>query len=199
MRYVFGFMCVCALGVMPIVGCSDTQPECNGEFGRCDDGDDNECRYGRCLGVCTPTTSESSAYWVENGTPCESDGIPGLCIDGVCVENLCEGVVCEDDGNLCTDDTCDYVDGTCVPTVCEDDGNECTDPSCDPTTGCYFTAVEDGRECNDAPSGHHAGMCEAGVCVDPCDPAYEQESQCPIKGREAYFCCPGWVRCLSRC
>ena len=24
MRYLFGFLCVCALGVMPVVGCSDT-------------------------------------------------------------------------------------------------------------------------------------------------------------------------------
>jgi hypothetical protein len=190
MRYLVGFMCVLALGIVLLLGCSE--PPCGGE---CPD-DGNECTQEYCdhdVGACMSGP-------VLNGTECTFDGVAGVCVSGVCGANLCEGVVCEDDGNLCTDDTCDYVDGTCVHprTVCEDDGNECTDPSCDPTTGCYFTEAEDGRECYYSPSGS-AGMCEAGVCVDPCDPEYEQESQCPIKGREAYFCCPGSSHCRLQC
>jgi len=28
MRYLFGFLCVCALGLMPLVGCGEEGPEC---------------------------------------------------------------------------------------------------------------------------------------------------------------------------
>jgi uncharacterized protein (TIGR03382 family) len=44
MRYLFGFMCMLALGVMPLVGCGD-DGRC--EFSAdCDDG--NQCTYNRC-------------------------------------------------------------------------------------------------------------------------------------------------------
>ena len=40
------------------------------------------------------------------------------------------------------------------------------------------------------------GMCEAGVCLGPCDPESEEVLQCPIEGFEAdLFCCPGWEYC----
>ena len=37
MRYVFGFLCVCALGVMPLVGCSETTGD-GGNGGTAGDG-----------------------------------------------------------------------------------------------------------------------------------------------------------------
>jgi hypothetical protein len=55
------------------------------------------------------------------------------------VPDLCEGVVCADDGNLCTDDLgCDADTGSCIfeDVVCPDDGNACTIDSCNPSSGC---------------------------------------------------------------
>jgi hypothetical protein len=102
MRYLFGFLCVCALGVVPVAGCSEA-PEwehpCAGIV--CDEGnectDDGYCDVvsfgGPVVGVCF-----YDPYGKE-GLPCDFDGIPGRCNYGVCEEDLCEGVVC-DDGNL---------------------------------------------------------------------------------------------------
>ncbi len=100
MRYLFGFMCVLALGVMPMVGCSETSgegggggtagsggdggsagtggtggmPECQGPED-CDDV--NDCTENACAdGVCDFTP-------VENGTTC-GDG-SGTCEAGSCV------------------------------------------------------------------------------------------------------------------
>jgi hypothetical protein len=50
MRYLFGFLCVCALGVMPLVGCGETeerrQPCDWPEDAECDDG--NTCTVDEC-------------------------------------------------------------------------------------------------------------------------------------------------------
>jgi len=60
---------------------------------------------------------------------------------GGCGETvLCEGVVCEDDGNECTDGVCDPATGTCQHTTVEDD------------TACDFDGLP--------------GLCKAGVCED---------------------------------
>jgi hypothetical protein len=63
---------------------------------------------------------------VDDGTVCSFDGISGVCVSGACGEDLCEGVVCEDDGNECTGDVCNFADGTCnVP-----DGTFCSTGAC---------------------------------------------------------------------
>ena len=123
MRYLFGFLCVCALGVVPLVGCSDTQAEC--EAGA-DCSDDNECTND----VCDSASRTCSNTPVDDGTDCTFNRVAGVCVSGVCGQNLCQGVVCEDDGNECTEDCnpatgmCDYDpvgDGTaCSPGTCLD-------------------------------------------------------------------------------
>ena len=157
MRYLCGFLCVCALGMVPLVGCGEAQCQ-NAED--CDDQNvctDDECHYtGRChyfpvpdgrgcdfddiQGVCVSGICEESPCaretcddenecttdhcilltgrcannWVTTGTPCDWDGVPGVCVDSVCGENLCEGVMC-DDGDDCTHDYgCFFQDGSCV-------------------------------------------------------------------------------------
>jgi len=134
-----------------------------------------------------------------DGDACNLDGSEGVCVDGVCGEDLCKGVVC-DDGIECTVGTCDYVDGTCdFTSLCFDDSN-CTEDFCDPLDGlCDFTTlIEDGTECIGPPSGE-VGLCEAGVCVTACDSASGEEVQCPIEGREDWFCCPGQDECSEVC
>ena len=198
MRYLVGFLCVCTLGVMPLVGCDDfLQPQsCDGVV--CED-DGNECTSESCIcdGLfCIPECVSSP---VANGTDCTFNSIAGVCVSGVCGENLCEGVVCDDD-DVCTDDTCDYVDATCdfTPTSC-DDGNGCTEDRCDPPDGCNFPPVEDGALCLVDPSFSSEGTCEAGTCVAPCDPASEEILQCPRQFLEHLFCCPGSEYCLEDC
>ena len=124
MRYLFGLLCVCALGVVPLVACSDTQPAC--EIGA-DCNDDNECTND----VCDSASGTCSNTPVDDGTDCTFDGVSGVCVSGVCGENLCEGVVCEDDGNECTDDVCNFADGTCnVPDGTSCNAGACLDGAC---------------------------------------------------------------------
>jgi hypothetical protein len=203
MRYVLGFLCVCTLGVMPLGGC---------DIGSGDVCFPGPCPDPLCVGVvCPPDENECTIEYCSGGicrsgpvlnmpaTACDFDGLSGICIDGVCGENLCEDVVC-DDGNLCTEGTCDYVDGTCefTPVFC-DDGDGCTVGTCNPVDGCDFTTpAEDGTICMALePAGVEAlGMCEAGACLGPCDSESEEVLQCPIEGLEAdFFCCPGSEYC----
>lgn len=197
MRYVSGFLCICALGVMPLGGCGPIL-----ESGSCDGvvcpDDGNECtsEFCRCDGWWC--TAECVSAPVVNGTDCTFDGVAGVCVDGVCGENRCEDVVCDDD-DACTDDECDYVDGTCSfpPATC-DDHNDCTEDTCSPADGCMFTQDpdRDGTICEGGPGG--VGMCEAGACVG-CDPASEEELPCPIELFENFLCCPGAALCSETC
>ena len=196
MRYLFGLIFVLALGVMPPVGCGPLI-----ESGSCsgivcpDDGNDCTREFCRCDGWwCTPECTSAPA---DNGTDCTFDSFAGVCVEGVCGEDLCEGVVCDDD-DACTDNECDYVDGTCdfPPAMC-DDRNECTGDTCNPVDGCIFTPAED-REGTICESPIGVGMCEAGVCSG-CDPASQEELQCPIEGLEGFVCCPGAELCSDTC
>ena len=75
MRYLFGFLCVCALGVMPLVGCTDPLPErdsCEGV--ECDDG--NECTED----VCDPANGTCGNTPADDGAICEA----GACQSGDC-------------------------------------------------------------------------------------------------------------------
>ena len=74
-RSVLGWVCLCALGVVPLIGCSETArdggPECQGPAD-CDDG--NECSADLCTnGACEATA-------VVDGTACTD----GACLDRVC-------------------------------------------------------------------------------------------------------------------
>ena len=176
------------------------------------DGRSGACVSGRCdpcaIVECPPDENECTTEYcsrgdclskpVTDGTPCTFKGLfPGVCVSGFCGKDLCEGVVCDDD-DACTDEACDYVDGTCdfTPVVC-DRSEPCTRDTCDPVDGCM---VEDGtawvgREC-----GHlGSGMCQAGDCVDACDAWSQEEYPCPIKGLEDWLCCPHYYGCEDDC
>jgi hypothetical protein len=101
--------------------------------------------------------------------------VAGVCnpATGVCTDPLqTDGVACDLDASMCTPDACNG--GTCMagaPVDC-DDGNTCTDDSCDPATGlCSHDAnqdtCEDGDPCtvDDTCLG---GACQTGTPVD-CD------------------------------
>ncbi len=72
---------------------------------------------------------------------------------------LCDQVDCDDE-NPCTDDSCDFADGSCdhAPVDCSD-ANDCTVDTCNPTSGCEHAAVADGSPCLGG-----AGTCRDGSC-----------------------------------
>ena len=92
MRYVFGFLCVCALGVVPLVGCMDFdifEEGCEGMV--CDD--DNECTEDGCSSW---GFGSLGCHYdpVDDGMACTFDGLAGVCLGGLCgAEHLCDGVV----------------------------------------------------------------------------------------------------------
>jgi hypothetical protein len=200
MRYLFGFICVCALGVMPLVGCFRDLCifDCDPCAGVVCPPDDNECTREYCSGG--SCTSEP----VTNGRSCTFDGLSGVCVSGVCGENVCEDVLCEDDGNDCTEGVCNFVTGTCdfTPVVCDDD-SPCTEDACNPAAGCTFTPVDDGTWCI-ARGGELwlMGVCEARACVGPCEPWVSGKTYpypCPIEDYEDLVCCSGREYCQPLC
>jgi hypothetical protein len=169
MRYLYGFLCVCALGVVPVAGCSEA-PEwedpcagivCDEENECTDDGYCDVVSFGdRVVGVCVYDP------YGKDGLPCDFDGIPGRCNYGVCEEDLCEGVVCDDE-NACTDDECDWQRGCIFRFRCLDD-DPCTEDTCDPDTGeCNHTAHPDGTKC-----GCRWSSCGS-ICGVLCEPRCE--------------------------
>jgi hypothetical protein len=91
MRYLFGLLCVCALGAMPMLGCGDEGPECR-TAQDCDDG--RPCTYDRC-------DSEGQCYFPDkpDGTDC---WVGRWCLGGshICQSGSCNCVlpphVCSD-------------------------------------------------------------------------------------------------------
>ena len=139
---------------------------------------------------CDPLTGACAQVAANDGYPCEEGDLCTLgdsCLDGVCLAG--QAVNCND-GNVCTDDSCDpgvgcthlpnqaacddgsvctladqCLNGECAAGAaanCED-GNLCTQDSCDPLLGCLHVATvgecSDGNECT---TGDH---CEQGICV----------------------------------
>jgi hypothetical protein len=185
-----------ALGTLRVVACGEEDRSCV-EDEDCDDG--NPCTEDWCYSYDpdAPITCEvvqrCGHLPEDDGTSCGSGKV---CVLGACIENLCEDVVCED-GNACTDDTCDYEDGMCHFTSRCDDGDDCTEDICNPLDGSCdsTTPAEDGTAC-----GWYEGllgMCSAGACVGPCDPGSNQIYPCPGEPVPDYFCCPGREYCIE--
>jgi hypothetical protein len=167
MRYLFGFMCVCALGVMPLVGCSETggtggtggMPECQSPED-CDDG--NECTVGTCAnGACDSTP-------VTDGTACDdgNECTVGTCANGACDSTpVTDGTAC-DESNECTTGMC--ADGTCDATpvqdgtACGDDAGTCQQGSCVGTFACTEQGI---REAIAVGGGPHTFDCAAGTTI----------------------------------
>ena len=213
MRYLLGFLCVCALGAMPLVGCSEVPPECR-VAGDCDD--QNACTDDKC--------NAHSCDYIPNDALCDFDGLDdfyggldGICISGVCEENPCN------DGNVCTDDPppapdgscvdgppcsgcrpCDWngESGVCIDGVCEedpckgvvcDDGDTCTNDWCHPTEGeCRTPPVDcsDRNTCTDDTCDAETGECIHTPVPDGQSCCLEWDSNCG-------FCIPACPCCVN--
>lgn len=141
----------------------------------CDDGNlcttDTTCQAGACTG---------DSVDCDDGNECtvaSCDPVQGCVIDPV------------DDGTSCTDADACTQNSACVAGVCEgepidcDDGNECTDNTCDPQLGCQST--NNTEPCSDGDLCTVNSVCSEGVCgggepntcddfnpctIDICDP-----------------------------
>ena len=167
----------------------------------CDD--KNACTTDSCdlAKGCTQTVFE--------GLPCDADG--SACTQG----DVCKGGGCQkgqpvecDDGNPCTEDSCDSKTGQCqappdsdgVPcddgTKCTtqdacqwgtckgkpincDDANPCTDDVCDAKTGCSHDKAS-GMACNDDNPCTVGDVCKDGGCVVGAAKACASSQPCVI-------------------
>ncbi|MGB5265923.1 MAG: hypothetical protein WBN30_05000, partial [Polyangiales bacterium] len=131
----------------------------------CDDA--NDCTDQSC----DPMDGLCDYSNVTNGTSCDFGGLPGACTTGAC-QGLCTGVDC-DDGNDCTDDACDPLDGLC------------DNPAAADGTACDFSGSP--------------GLCSAGVCEDaPCITNTICAS-CPSANDASCTCAPGEICVPSGC
>ncbi len=121
----------------------------------CDDGDactrDDECHEGECRGV---------RLDCDDGNECTEDD----CVSTLgCIHKPLNGKPCSD-GSACTiEDHCEM--GVCVgtPKNCND-GNPCTTEVCDPIQGCLYPPA-DGVGCNDGNPCTDQDRCAGGVCL----------------------------------
>ena len=171
----------CSVGI----GCQPGLPNCDDDNSctadSCDVGAD-QCRHvvddSRCddgiactIDLCDSSGDGGCAHRAEHAQ-CDdgNDQTADACVGGIgCVSTLIP-----DDGNACTQDTCDPTTGVCshTPIVCWD-GDVCTANACDPTTGCSGGAVP----CHD-----DAVYCNG---EESCDP----DKGCHSSGSP---CLPGW-------
>jgi len=159
----------------------DGAGNCTGTPIDCDDGD--PCTDDSC----DPSAGCQHAF---NTAPCD-DGDPCTWNDTCDGAGNCTGTAYScDDGNVCTDDTCNgdgscsyagnavncddadpctYDDvcagGTCAGTayVCND-GSDCTVDTCNGDGTCSFDAVADGSGCDDGNPCTRDDACNGGVC-----------------------------------
>ncbi len=170
----------------------------------CDDGNactfGDTCSGGSCVGNAlncndqNPCTDDScdqqlGCQYVNNASPCDDDDActtSDTCSNGICVGGPAPNC---DDGNTCTDDSCDpengcvhtdntapcddgnacttndtCADGFCAPgapLLCEDH-NVCTDDSCDPASGCVY--ANNNAPCDDGNACTTGDTCAGGTC-----------------------------------
>ncbi|MFH1531431.1 MAG: hypothetical protein ABIK09_11950 [Pseudomonadota bacterium] len=121
----------------------------------CDDGDlctyDDTCTEGACTGTDLECTDDD---------PCTLD----LCAPEVgCSFQPLTGNPCDDGDECTTGDHCQGGECAGNPVSCND-GNPCTQDTCNPTGGCQ-TSPADGAPCNDGDACTDMDQCVQGMCM----------------------------------
>ncbi len=139
-------------GLVLVLGACGSDPEAvQGDLGEADDIQTAEIDFG-----CS-TDSQCNDF-----NPCTKD----LCkADGTCDYTALVAVAC-DDGNACTEGDVCSADGLCLgaTNVECDDGNPCTNESCDAEAGCQHEGVTKDVEC-DGSLCTTGDRCEEGTCA----------------------------------
>jgi hypothetical protein len=139
----------CTFAAIPAGSCDDSDP-CTGP----DTCTGTVCGGAAVSGCCTVDSQCS------DGKDCTTDACP----DHLCVfTDAPLGTPCSD-GDACTaQDGCDAGSCKAVAVLCQD-GNECTQDSCDPILGCAFTALP-GNGCDDKNPCTSGDTCQPTTCV----------------------------------
>ena len=166
---------VCAGGTCnhdgdPCAGGAECHRECNEATDSCLDAAGTPCTDDGNL--CTDDTcdGDGSCVHLSNNAPCP-DGVfcngADVCAGGVCIH---AGDPCAS-GSAC-DRTCNEAAGNCLSptgTTCLDDGNVCTDDTCDGQGNC--THPNNTAPCTDGIFCNGTDVCAGGVCThagNPC-------------------------------
>lgn len=138
----------------PLQECTSNGIPCN---------DFNPCTLNDVCGGGTSTCIGGS----NAGAPCTANSQCVTPTGGYCQLPTCQPgtpKTCADDGNLCTDDTCNFFTGLCnTPKQCANDGNVCTDDVCDLGTG--LCGVANTLPCSDDNPCTLDDVCAASACV----------------------------------
>ena len=127
--------------------------------------DDNPCTLDECLdGVCNTILAD--------GTACDADGssctLNDFCLSGVCITGQLRNC---DDGDPCTLDSCDEIQGCVHEAFSCDDENECTDDICFDDRGvpaCEYVMLDAGIPCNSDGNDCTRNICDgSGACTHP--------------------------------
>ncbi len=154
----------CVWSALPSGPCSDGNV-CTGKPGSPD-----TCNAGVCIG--------GPAVNCDDQNPCTNDS----CDPTIGCKNTNNTASCQD-GSKCTNgDTCNG--GSCqggAAIVC-DDGNPCTTDSCDPVDGCETAKVANGTACGTGTCNANkftaAGTCTSGQCILPPAKSCDDGIQC---------------------
>jgi len=138
----------------PVQECTSNGIPCN-DFNPCTENDLCGGGTNTCVGG------------LNAGIPCTTNAQCVTTTGGYCQLPTCQPgtpKTCADDGNLCTQDVCNFFTGQCYsPKQCFDDGNLCTDDVCDPGTG--LCGVPNAAPCSDDNPCTLDDVCGAGSCV----------------------------------
>ncbi len=150
----------CDDGLFCTIGETCTNGQCAGQENLCDDGED--CTQDVCR---------------EDQGLCDHILVPKPGLEGPFGDPTCENSIDDDCDGLTDGD-----DNNCVPcndsTDC-DDGNECTEDSCDTNTGaCQNVAVANGSPCDDGLYCTDPDSCTDGVCHGEERDCSSLEDQC---------------------
>jgi len=151
---------------------ANCRPAAEGDY----QGDNVECVPGLCVvGACcngivcsreTRFICERLEFGVYKGDGTNCVG-PNPC---PCTDNM----QC-DDGNACTDNTCDPAAGCVYSPITCDDGNACINDNCDPATGCVHSPItcDDRNVCTDDSCDRDSGCVNTNntnACADDGNP-----------------------------
>ncbi len=150
----------------PVCG-TDGKTYSNKCFAGC--ADVNVVGEGECPPLPITTTTTTTISGCQNGFACDDHEyctFSDICVSGECVGTPRPDRTPCDDGDVCTDsDRC--ITGTCTGLPTCDDGNPCTLDSCNPIDGpqCINTQLPNDTPCDDGNPFTQNDACQSGVCI----------------------------------
>ena len=144
------------------------------------EGGDGECRFGTCRVVGCGNGLPDDGEDCDDGNEISNDGCEADCTLTCVVDEDCAEI----DTTVCDGaDTCDVATNTCVggELLDCDDGDPCTDDSCDPVEGC----INDASPYDMDEDGHPVESCGGDDCDDGDPTVYEgAEELCDSKDND---------------